>query len=151
MLRRFGISDAASSAGNSSVAMMWLAIGTTRRRNAGVTPPAYPLVAMTTSPATSGAAGGSPTRPIRGNLFDRRLGADRDAPPPTRLKQPFVIERRMQARRALDDHAAMVIVARDLLALPVARDHIGAGLRRVVEPREPLLLPRVMLWRPQIG
>jgi hypothetical protein len=39
MLRRCGISEAARSAGNSSVAVMWLAIGTIRRRNAGVAVP----------------------------------------------------------------------------------------------------------------
>jgi hypothetical protein len=39
MLRRFGISDPASSRGRVSVAMMWLAIGTTRRRSVGVIAP----------------------------------------------------------------------------------------------------------------
>jgi hypothetical protein len=34
-----GISERARSGGNSSVATMWLAIGTTRRRNDGVSPP----------------------------------------------------------------------------------------------------------------
>src|SRR5207237_5287957 len=91
-----------------------------------------------------------PPRPIqRRDALDRRLGADRDALPPARLEQSFVIKRRMQARRALDDHAAMVIIARDLRALLVARHHIRPGLRRIVEPREALFLIGVMLWRPR--
>src|SRR3954468_8604221 len=54
----------------------------------------------------------------------------------------------MQACRALDHHPAMVIVTSDLLALASARDHGGAGLRRVVEALEAFFLRRVVLRRP---
>src|SRR5207302_11490963 len=77
---------------------------------------------------------------VGGDLLDRRLGADADIAAAAGIEQPFVIKRRMQAGGALDDHAAVVIVAGDLLALPAARHHGGAGLRIVVEVLQPLFL-----------
>src|SRR5205814_2002418 len=97
---------------------------------------------MTTSPAVSAPRDVSTRHPARfsGVMRSTDASAQRDALPPARVEQPFVIERRVQARRALDDHAAMVIIARDLRALLVARHHIRPGLRRIVEPREALFL-----------
>jgi hypothetical protein len=54
----------------------------------------------------------------------------------------------MQARRTLDHHAAVIIVAGDLLALLPARHHVRAGLRGVVEPGEALLLRGEVLRGP---
>src|SRR5439155_17457118 len=57
-------------------------------------------------------------------------------------------ERRMEACRALDDHPAEIIIAGDLLALPLAGHHRGARLGGVIEAGEALFLARVMIGRP---
>ena len=54
----------------------------------------------------------------------------------------------MQFARPLDDHAAEIIVAGDFLALPLARHHVGAGLRRRIEHRDPARLRIEMLFCP---
>jgi hypothetical protein len=60
-VRPLGISVRARSGGSSSVAMMWLASGISRRLSCGVDLPVLPLVAMTTSPASISPRG--PWRP----------------------------------------------------------------------------------------
>jgi hypothetical protein len=97
---------------------MWLAIGTTRRRKAGVT-----VLGRDHHVAGDDRAArclDPPPGAIRRNPLDRGLGADRDVAPPAGIEQPLVVERRMQARRALDHHAAIIIVAGDLVALALA-------------------------------
>src|SRR5204863_1684010 len=89
-----------------------------------------------------------PAGAIRGDLLDRGRGADPDVAAPAGVEQALVVERRMQARRALDHHAAVIIVAGDFLALALARHHGGAGLRGVVETGEALLLRGEVLRRP---
>ena len=54
----------------------------------------------------------------------------------------------MQFAGPLDDHAAEIIVAGDLFALPVARHHIGAGLRCGIELGQPSRLRREMVSCP---
>ena len=56
-MRSPGITVRASSAASASVAMMKLPIGSTRRRSSGATPSTYALVATSTSPASTDAAG----------------------------------------------------------------------------------------------
>jgi hypothetical protein len=68
----------------------------------------------------------APAGAATGEAFDRRVGADRDTAPPACVEQAFVVERRMDARRALNDHAAIIIIAGDFLALAFARHHVGA-------------------------
>src|SRR5258708_3516797 len=54
----------------------------------------------------------------------------------------------MKAGGALDDHAAVVIIAGDLRPLALLWHHKGARLRRVVETPEAPLLIGVMRRRP---
>ena len=79
---------------------------------------------------------------------DRSLGADRNTAPAAGLEQPLVIERRVQFAGPLDDHAAEIIVAGDFFALPLARHHVGAGLRGRIEHGEPARLRVEMLLCP---
>ena len=79
---------------------------------------------------------------------DSGLGAHRYAAAPAGVEQAFVIEGRMQFSRALDDHAAEIIVAGDFPALLLARHHIGARLRRGVEQRQTVGLRGEVLPRP---
>src|SRR6266436_5006634 len=105
---------------------------------------------MTTSPAERAprAVSTGHALPVRLDTGDRSLGTDRHIAPPAGLEQPLVVERRVQFARPLDDHAAEIVVAGDLFALPLTRDHIGAGLRCCVEHGEPSRLRLVMLFRP---
>jgi hypothetical protein len=54
----------------------------------------------------------------------------------------------MQAGRPLDDHPAVIIIAGDFLALAFTRHHIRAGLRAVIEARQPRSLIGEMLRGP---
>ena len=54
----------------------------------------------------------------------------------------------MQLAGPLDDHTAEIIIAGDFLALSLARDHIGARLRRGIEQRQALRLPLEVLFGP---
>ena len=60
------------------------------------------------------------------DLLGIALGAELRAGAVRGLQQAAVIERGMELAGALDHHAAIVIVGGDLLALPVARHHVGA-------------------------
>ena len=100
---------------------------------------------MTTSPAVTSPRLVStrqplPTRAIRPTAA---LAQTCDVAPPAGVEQALVIERRVQFARALDHHAAVVIVAGDLLALALARHHVGARSGRRVEQRHaPRIAPR---------
>src|SRR4029077_5551694 len=75
----------------------------------------------------------------------RSTGADGNTASAAGLEQPLVIERRVQFAGPLDDHAAEIIVAGDFCALPLARHHVRAGLRRRIEYGEPPRLRVEML------
>ena len=55
----------------------------------------------------------------------------------------------MQFAGPLDDHAAEIIIAGDFFALPPARHHVRAGLRRRIEHGEPARLHVEMLLCPR--
>src|SRR5215471_1205767 len=72
---------------------------------------------------------------------NRGLGTHRNITPAASIEQTLVVERGVQFARSLDDHAAEVVIARHLFALPPARHHVGAGLCGCVEYGETLRLP----------
>ena len=102
-VRPLGISEPARSGGNSSVAMMWLAIGTIaspqrRGQLAGV------AVGGDDDVAGGDFAAAGPDPPCiadAGDPADRSLSADFYVAPPAGIEQALVVERRVQFARSL--------------------------------------------------
>src|SRR5262249_45042904 len=84
----------------------------------------------------------------RRDTLNCRIGADCNAAAAASIEQTLIVECRVNTARAFDDQAAVVVVAGDLVALTLARHHVGVRLSVVVEATEPALLIGEMLWRP---